>query len=571
MISRFHSKTLAFAVAASGFFLLFSGFQVTVADQPLTPLAYKIPIQPDGSNDPHTTYSNFGFRLGLADTFNKGMTYPDIFGHGFAGTNGQPQINDFNSYAGPVPARTYLPPCISETDSPCIESVSSRSSGESDWTVGSVSAVQPDPHYGQVCGWCSTSKTYAPFVSAPFSKDTQSGGLGSMWTLPKASHGGGSDYRVDVQLNQRIGTSTLSSCGFEPCTFMQIVPFKLGPSRSFDVPTGAVYTDYQVYEFPKDTEFRIVLRLAGADLIKPDGFFFGRVQNLSLSAGTDEYKRLTIIGQPVRVPIAEVWPVPILSIPSDLAADWGPYLTNPQLSCKTEIHIVNCIVPVLGQSAGVNMLAHFLDWEKRGLKTVAVATIWELTATVPPVTDQCASLWTGQSITGSVTTNASIYSATVPIWDSSSHSFVFTVGSTHLDENGSSNRGYYRLMISSGLVNCIWGSGASAANAEIQIVSENGISQVATTDVHEENGMFYFTAANFEYSNPNLRISFKTPLPSMPSALPTPAVSPSSRPTAIIQVHAKPRIKTTITCVKGKLLKKVVELKPICPNGYKKK
>jgi membrane protein involved in colicin uptake len=29
--------------------------------------------------------------------------------------------------------------------------------------------------------------------------------------------------------------------------------------------------------------------------------------------------------------------------------------------------------------------------------------------------------------------------------------------------------------------------------------------------------------------------------------------------------------KTTITCVKGKLVKKVTRVKPVCPKGYKKK
>jgi hypothetical protein len=29
--------------------------------------------------------------------------------------------------------------------------------------------------------------------------------------------------------------------------------------------------------------------------------------------------------------------------------------------------------------------------------------------------------------------------------------------------------------------------------------------------------------------------------------------------------------KTTITCVKGKLTKKVTAVKPVCPKGYKKK
>jgi len=36
-------------------------------------------------------------------------------------------------------------------------------------------------------------------------------------------------------------------------------------------------------------------------------------------------------------------------------------------------------------------------------------------------------------------------------------------------------------------------------------------------------------------------------------------------------VKVKPAMKTTITCIKGKLIKKVTAVKPSCPTGYKKK
>jgi len=46
----------------------------------------------------------------------------------------------------------------------------------------------------------------------------------------------------------------------------------------------------------------------------------------------------------------------------------------------------------------------------------------------------------------------------------------------------------------------------------------------------------------------------------------------SAAPTKImiITIQALPK-KITITCVKGKLVKKVTGVKPLCPNGYKKK
>ncbi|MEY4959419.1 MAG: hypothetical protein RL271_793, partial [Actinomycetota bacterium] len=44
---------------------------------------------------------------------------------------------------------------------------------------------------------------------------------------------------------------------------------------------------------------------------------------------------------------------------------------------------------------------------------------------------------------------------------------------------------------------------------------------------------------------------------------------PSSTPTVIVTAAPVTK-KTTITCVKGKLVKKVTALKPVCPKGYKK-
>jgi hypothetical protein len=49
---------------------------------------------------------------------------------------------------------------------------------------------------------------------------------------------------------------------------------------------------------------------------------------------------------------------------------------------------------------------------------------------------------------------------------------------------------------------------------------------------------------------------------------PTPSATPTPSPIATASTSAKA---TTITCVKGKLTKKVTKVKPVCPAGYKKK
>jgi hypothetical protein len=54
--------------------------------------------------------------------------------------------------------------------------------------------------------------------------------------------------------------------------------------------------------------------------------------------------------------------------------------------------------------------------------------------------------------------------------------------------------------------------------------------------------------------------------------LPTAPTCPAERK-AIIDAAAKAAAtkKTTITCVKGKLIKKVTAIKPKCPSGYRAK
>ena len=62
-----------------------------------------------------------------------------------------------------------------------------------------------------------------------------------------------------------------------------------------------------------------------------------------------------------------------------------------------------------------------------------------------------------------------------------------------------------------------------------------------------------------------------TPTPTItPTPTPTPTITPTPSPTVIVTAAPLAK-KTTITCVKGKLVTKVTAVKPVCPKGYKKK
>ena len=78
-----------------------------------------------------------------------------------------------------------------------------------------------------------------------------------------------------------------------------------------------------------------------------------------------------------------------------------------------------------------------------------------------------------------------------------------------------------------------------------------------------KNGVFQVQATNFTFSSPTI----KTKILQQTSSIETTSATADVKPMPV----ASPLKKTTITCVKGKLTKKVTAVKPKCPAGYKKK
>jgi len=91
---------------------------------------------------------------------------------------------------------------------------------------------------------------------------------------------------------------------------------------------------------------------------------------------------------------------------------------------------------------------------------------------------------------------------------------------------------------------------------------------------------FYHDTETLAAAKPRLLDSFVLPQAVMqkPSVLMSPSPSPTASATQpplkpVVAATTKPLgvTKTTITCIKGKLTKKVTAVKPKCPTGYKKK
>ena len=145
-----------------------------------------------------------------------------------------------------------------------------------------------------------------------------------------------------------------------------------------------------------------------------------------------------------------------------------------------------------------------------------------------------------------------------PFMDSP-ESLNFAISSPHLKPDGSLNQGYFTAQIHKTWIDCKWPGNTLTQNTgfSIQVVYPDGVRQVATTSASLKDGIFYLQAAGFHYSSPRIVLTGSKVATPKPSASPIPA-----------SASAK---KKTITCVKGKVTKKVTEIKPKCPTGFKKK
>jgi hypothetical protein len=158
-----------------------------------------------------------------------------------------------------------------------------------------------------------------------------------------------------------------------------------------------------------------------------------------------------------------------------------------------------------------------------------------------------------KGILGQVSTNATVYSISAPLWDAATDSLSFTVAAPSFDSDGEKKKGVYDLVLREDIAKCLWGKDLAKTSAKIEILNSDGTSQIATTVFKVSNGYAYFRAAGFHFSVPKIKVSIVEPTPT-----PTPSAS---------AVAVK---KKTITCTKGKVSKKVTAISPKCPAGYKK-
>ena len=344
----------------------------------------------------------------------------------------------------------------------------------------------------------------------------------------------------------------------------------------------------QRYEFPSNKRYFLKLRMSEI----PSGWLHGRVakQEISVTKSGDS-STLLIQGEPVSVPAVYKmykWNEMPAGLQSQYDVNSGFYINDPMRNDPNQ-------TGPGGRSAGNkdplkrNVVLQPDAWSPVGME--------QLKLLLPFVNDQASAVlssWTIRTlsenemtgsnecfndtskITGMVATNATNYSAGPPVFDTASQSLIYKVSAPHLTDKKVVFEGSYDLSIPSDVARCIYKFSNAPIKADISIVAPDGTAKVATTTLVERNGWLRFSANGFTFSSPIIQVKMFQDAPApTPTPTPTPTPEPTPTPTVVVTPTPTPKPtvakKTTITCVKGKLVKKVSAIKPVCPTGYKKR
>ena len=344
--------------------------------------------------------------------------------------------------------------------------------------------------------------------------------------------------------------------------------YNFGTSIGFDNSAGdASYVAQDsigfAAQFPADFTAKISMRLP----TELGGWYQGRVDKPTVTVTNlaNSENEVVLEGAPVTVPITSA-DITLFDQANQNVVDWmksSNLFYPPWDSWKAMDGTPAGGYSFYGWSSfwgvnGFSVLASHLGQKAKGF--VSIFEFKRLTNASGP----CFS--DNTSFQGLLTTNAMVYQPDLPTF--SSGMLDYTVAGVHYDANGEVFKGSYNFIMRDSVARCLYGfKGTGPISGSVSVTSSDGQENVAYTNVNDKNGWLTLTAQGFTFSTPTISAKLtqlSDPAPAPTSANPTP--DPSGTTAGVASGK-----KITITCVKGKLTKKVSAVNPKCPAGYKKK
>ncbi len=454
----------------------------------------------------------------------------------------------------------YFPICTNDTKLSCIKEV---------WAVNQ-SGKRIAGQFSQYVP--KQSKYDFPEIAEmnlPASK-----GLGAVWRIPDVKNSSGEDYyfvtmRNLAFINKPANQPLRKSKNVIGELNAMIVPVqKIGgiyreliangfsANRDAKAPDGSdcvvVETSncFAQRSFPNGYKFGLTIKLSE----KLSGWFHGRLAQPNIV--TKDWlngQEISIEAEPVKVPELNFM-VPNSQIPDSIRK---LVFSGSSFGISGEPGIGIKIVEYLSSPRAMELTKGFLPAiNDKATNSNLYWSFKKLNYGADDAVRICSD--NSGKLAGVVTTNSLTYSAGPPSFDENSGMLTYKLTSPHYLESGELASGSYDLVLRSDVARCLYGFSDAPVQAEISITSESGEKRVATTVVNEKGGWLYLSAKGFTFSSPTINVKL--------SQEKTEGSTPT--PSATVTVAKK---SITITCLKGKLTKKVTGTSPKCPTGYKKK
>jgi hypothetical protein len=287
-------------------------------------------------------------------------------------------------------------------------------------------------------------------------------------------------------------------------------------------------------DFAPGTRVELDLKLSNT----VTGWLHGRLKTpeIAISKANSAYNNVAIAGNPVDIPMmyAVVESKGLTSRDLEIfksPGSWGGLHQTGELwsKFKGDDERAQTLIKEYASSVADTAAETYTSWQVKSIATY--------TNPSPCIQDT-------SRLVGLVTTNAMSYSPGTPSWDGESLNYR-VAGLHYMPDGKTAVEGTYELAIRSDAARCLYGFSKAPISATVSVVGEGGENKVATTVVSEKDGWLKLAAYGFTFSSPTISVK--------------------------LSQAAAPAKKTTITCVKGKLTKKVTAVGPKCPAGYKKK
>ena len=510
-------------------------------------------------------------------------------------------------------AYVILPVCKSMSEANCVEALS----------ITTAKVPQSNATFVKTIG----TQSFAANVS----QELPAGSNWSLFEFPAlAAAGEVSKYSVKV----KVDFQKFPIIGLKPKAFSAtVVPYASGTTSMRDIamyewvnPLGVatvsgnagdpkcIWTENGTcgveVAFPKDAKVKLTIHLGNY----LTSWLHGRLTEptVDISAITQTQNRLVVEAAPVMTPSATAL-VPSTQVSPNIAnnfRDPSGYLPPGEISMMTtassdgaiknfldfekffadkatsltdtwSFRSINPLEVASGALGGFGGFGGFGGAsDSTGLGTSAAKCLPQATSILGAV----AGANSTTALIGMVTTNALTYESGPPKFEDG---FLnYKVAGVHSNPDGSDFIGKYDLVMDGAIARCLYGFGAKVPiSATVSIVSTDAGSRVQSTLFKDDGNWIRLGAYGFTFSTPTLKIKLAqggAAGPASPSEPVKAAVKEESEPTpkqevatssttAPSAVGVKKVVTKSISCVKGKIVRKISGSNPKCPSGFKKK